>query len=184
MRQIDREHLGELARRAMLITIAVLFVGTSVVGGIYFLWAATRSPTEDTTQTDSCPFDANQPASTLPAPEAFKPQGDVTQLSVTDLREGTGVLAEPGDCLTVKYHGSLASNGEVFDENFTEPTAIKFKLASGQVIPGWDEGLIGMKVGGERRLVIPSELAYGSQGQGPIPAGADLVFHVALLAVE
>ena len=84
----------------------------------------------------------------------------------------------------MKYYGTLASDGTLFDENYTKDTSFSFKLGAGQVIQGWDKGLLGMKVGGERRLVIPSELAYGESGQGAIPANADLVFVVKLLRIQ
>ena len=70
----------------------------------------------------------------------------------------------------MKYYGTLASDGTMFDENFTKKTLFQFQLGQGQVIPGWDQGLVGMKVGETRRLVIPSSLAYGPQAQGSIPA--------------
>jgi FKBP-type peptidyl-prolyl cis-trans isomerase len=97
---------------------------------------------------------------------------------------GNGAVAKNGDCLVVKYYGTLASNGVKFDENFTQPTAFAFTLGQGQVIQGWDQGLVGMKVGGERRLVIPANLAYGSTGSGAIPANAALVFDVRLLKIK
>ena len=84
----------------------------------------------------------------------------------------------------MKYYGTLAADGTLFDENFTKDTAFTFALGSGQVIQGWDKGLEGVKVGGTRRLVIPSNLAYGEAGQGAIPANADLVFVVKLLRIQ
>ena len=116
-------------------------------------------------------------------PEAFKPDGDVTKLESTDVTPGKGQAAKAGDCVFVKYNGTLATSGDKFDGNFDSANALKFSVGKGQVIKGWDQGLIGMKVGGERRLVIPSDLAYGSTGQGSIPANADLVFVVKLLKI-
>ncbi len=120
----------------------------------------------------------------LVAPEVFKPEGDVTELQSTDLTPGTGEAAKAGDTLVMKYYGTLAADGTLFDENFTKDTAFTFALGSGQVIQGWDKGLEGVKVGGTRRLVIPSNLAYGEAGQGAIPANADLVFVVKLLRIQ
>jgi peptidylprolyl isomerase len=84
----------------------------------------------------------------------------------------------------MKYYGTLASSGKVFDENYDKSTALQLQLGKGQVIPGWDQGLVGMKAGGVRRLVIPAELAYGATGQGDIPANATLVFLVKLVAIK
>jgi len=76
------------------------------------------------------------------------------------------------------------STGAKFDENFTQPTGFEFIVGNGNVIPGWDQGLLGMKAGGTRRLVIPSQLAYGSTGSGStIPPNSDLVFVVKLLRI-
>lgn len=121
---------------------------------------------------------------TKPAPEGFKPGADVVQLQTTDLTVGNGDEVKPGDCLVVKYHGTLAADGTKFDGNYEEPKALQFTFGQGNVIKGWDEGIIGMKVGGERRLVIPSDLGYGEQGAGQIPANADLVFVVELLEIK
>jgi FKBP-type peptidyl-prolyl cis-trans isomerase len=85
----------------------------------------------------------------------------------------------------VKYYGTLASNGTKFDENFTDATAFAFKLGQGQVIEGWDKGMVGLKAGGTRRLVIPAAQAYGSQSpSAAIPANSDLVFVVKLLRIQ
>jgi FKBP-type peptidyl-prolyl cis-trans isomerase len=117
-------------------------------------------------------------------PEVYKPTGAVKTLEKTDLVTGTGKAIKSGDCLQVKYYGTLASNGTVFDENFDKATAFQFQIGQSQVIPGWDQGLIGAKTGGTRRLVIPSALAYGSQSNGTIPANSNLVFTVKILAVK
>ncbi len=123
--------------------------------------------------------------STLSAPEPYVPSGTVSGLQATDLVAGTGVAAKAGDCLVVKYYGMLASNGQRFDDNFSNTSGFAFLVGQGQVIQGWDQGLIGMKVGGTRRLVIPASLAYGSQSPSPsIPANSDLVFVVKLLRIQ
>ncbi|QQS19252.1 FKBP-type peptidyl-prolyl cis-trans isomerase [Candidatus Saccharibacteria bacterium] len=133
---------------------------------------------------DDKPTQIAQKEEILPAPEVFKPEADVTELQTTDLTEGSGVQAKSGDTLVMKYYGTLASDGTMFDENYTKDTSFSFKLGGGQVIQGWDQGLVGMKVGGERRLVIPSTLAYGEAGQGAIPANSDLVFVVKLIRIQ
>lgn len=125
------------------------------------------------------------PANKSPLPSTYKPSGTVTALQTTDLTVGSGKTAKAGDCLQVQYYGTLASNGTVFDEDFDKGTALQFPLGEGQVIKGWDEGVVGMKVGGTRRLVIPAALAYGSQSpSSAIPPNSALVFVVKLLAIK
>jgi FKBP-type peptidyl-prolyl cis-trans isomerase len=104
------------------------------------------------------------------------------QVKIEDLVIGTGAEAKVGSTLTVNYTGTL-ENGTVFDASYGKQP-FSFPLGAGQVIPGWDKGLAGMKVGGQRRLTIPSELGYGEQGQGAIPPNATLIFEVELLAVK
>jgi FKBP-type peptidyl-prolyl cis-trans isomerase len=102
-------------------------------------------------------------------------------LVVQDEIVGTGATAQPGDTLTVDYTGKLA-DGTVFDTSVGRQP-IQFVLGTGQVIPGWDQGLMGMQEGGKRILIIPPNLAYGDQGIGPIPPNATLTFEVTLVKV-
>ncbi len=103
-------------------------------------------------------------------------------LFVQDLVVGTGAEAVAGRVIRVTYTGWLIS-GSRFDTN-VGGAAFSFTLGTQQVIAGWDQGVLGMKVGGKRKLVIGSALGYGNQGQGPIPANATLVFDVELLGVQ
>lgn len=107
------------------------------------------------------------------------------QLQITDTVVGTGEEAATGDTVTVNYVGSL-TDGTVFDASANYGTSgFTFGLGAGQVIRGWDEGIVGMKVGGKRRLVIPAALAYGDRAVGnKIPANSTLVFEVELLSVK
>lgn len=104
-------------------------------------------------------------------------------LYVQDVVEGEGARADSGDVVTVHYVGRLP-NGNTFDSSRERDQPFEFALGYGRVIPGWDQGVVGMKVGGQRRLVIPPGLAYGASGTGPIPGNATLVFDVELLDVE
>ena len=113
----------------------------------------------------------------------------VTALKITDTLVGTGAETATGKELTARYTGWLYDNrvattqkGTQFDSNTT--TGHKFKLGAGEVIPGWDQGFGGMKVGGKRTLLIPASLGYGSAGRGAIPPGAALIFEVELIAVQ
>ncbi len=162
---------------ASALTIAVVYDMVTNKG-------TTTTPTTPTT-TASCSIDGSVVTSEiLPAPEIYKPSGTVSSLDATDLQVGTGATATKGSCLQMKYYGTLASDGTMFDQNYTKPTLLQFQLGAGQVIPGWDQGLVGMKVGGTRRVVIPASLAYGAQGSGSVPANAALVFVVKLVSIK
>lgn len=115
----------------------------------------------------------------------------VASLEVTDVVAGTGAAAVPGSRVTVHYSGWLydharpAQKGRAFDSSRDGGKPFSFELGRGQVIDGWDQGVAGMRVGGQRRLVIPADLAYGASGAGGvIPPGATLVFDVELLDVQ
>ena len=107
-----------------------------------------------------------------------------SQLVVKDLKEGDGAEAKAGDQVSVQYVGVLYDGGEEFDSSWERGQPFPFQLGSGQVIPGWDQGVEGMKVGGRRELIIPPDLAYGPTGQPPsIPPNATLVFVIDLVSV-
>ncbi len=132
---------------------------------------------------------AAAPATTLPAAIAKEPTVTVppgplpTTLQVKDLVVGTGPAAKVGDTLTVNYVGVSATTKKVFDSSWSRGTPFTFTLG-GQVIPGWNQGLVGMRVGGRRQLIIPPQLAYGAQGAGGvIPPNDTLIFVVDLIAI-
>ena len=118
-------------------------------------------------------------------PEVDFPGGQPpADLQITDIREGNGAEAKAGDTVSVHYVGVAWSNGEEFDSSWNRGTPLSFQLGAGQVIPGWDNGVQGMKVGGRRQLVIPAHLAYGDQGAGGVIApGETLVFVCDLVGV-
>ncbi len=128
---------------------------------------------------------ATEATTTQPTSTTTTPIGNATQLQVTDEIIGTGATAEDGDSVTVNYVGSL-TDGTVFDASANHgTTGFTFNLGAGQVIKGWDEGIVGMKVGGKRKLIIPASLAYGDQAIGNvIPANSTLIFEVELLKVQ
>lgn len=119
---------------------------------------------------------------TQPTSTAMNDASD--SLQVTDETVGTGKTAEAGDTVTVNYVGTLA-DGTVFDASANHGTSgFSFALGAGQVIPGWDQGVAGMKEGGKRKLVIPPSLAYGASGAGGvIPPNATLTFEIELVKV-
>jgi len=106
-----------------------------------------------------------------------------TGLGIVDLKQGDGEEAVVGAKIAVHYVGKL-EDGRVFDSSRERDRPFRFVVGDEMVIPGWDEGVVGMQVGGLRRLVIPPHLAYGERGQGVIPGGAILEFEIELLEVE
>ncbi len=125
---------------------------------------------------------ATSMAKSVPAPAG-------AHLQITDTKLGAGDVATPGRSVTVHYTGWLYQNGArgtKFDSSVDRGTPFTFRLGAGQVIPGWDQGVAGMKVGGKRTLIIPPALGYGTEGAGNglIPPGATLIFDVQLLQVN
>lgn len=111
-------------------------------------------------------------------PEVDFPGGDPpSDLEITDIWEGTGPVASPGQRVTVHYVGVAFSTGEQFDASWDRGEPLAFQLGAGKVIAGWDQGVAGMKVGGRRQLIIPPHLAYGDRGAGSaIAPGETLIF--------
>ena len=118
-------------------------------------------------------------------PEIVVPKGALPKELVTeDVKVGTGATATKGKKIRVHYVGVSMLNGRQFDSSWDTGEPFELTLGDGEVIPGWDQGIEGMKVGGRRQLVIPPDLAYGEQGQAPIGPNETLFFVVDLLAVE
>ena len=116
--------------------------------------------------------------------EATKERMTPSGLKITDLVEGTGTEAQSGNTVSVNYRGTLTS-GQEFDSSYRRNQAFTFPLGGGRVIRGWDEGVVGMKEGGKRRLVIPPDLAYGSRGAGGvIGPNETLIFEIELVKVQ
>ena len=118
------------------------------------------------------------------------PTSPTTSVAVTDLRVGTGSEASSGKLLTVHYTGWLFDSSKIdekglqFETSRSNADGFPFTLGAGQVIAGWDQGLVGMRAGGLRRLVIPPSLAYGTARNGSIPPNATLVFEIELITVQ
>ena len=128
-------------------------------------------------------------ATTAATPEAPVADSSAQELQKIDSVDGTGKVATAGQTVTVNYTGWLLApsapqqHGTQFDSSIgREP--FSFRLGSGGVIAGWDQGVEGMKVGGKRTLIIPAKLGYGADGAGPIPPNANLIFDVELLDVK
>jgi FKBP-type peptidyl-prolyl cis-trans isomerase len=105
------------------------------------------------------------------------------KFKIEDIKVGDGAEAHSGDYVTIHYTGTL-ENGKTFDSSLDRGTPFKCRIGVGEVIDGWDMGVIGMKVGSKRKLTIPPELAYGERGIGEIPPNSTLIFTVELLDVE
>lgn len=123
-------------------------------------------------------------------PSAVPPPRPVSSLEILELQPGTGAAIAAGQQAVVQYTGWLYEasahdkKGQQFDSSLTSGQPFRFVIGSGQVIKGWDQGVLGMKVGGQRRLTVPPDLAYGEGGAGPIPPGATLIFDVNLIGIE
>tara|TARA_B100000508_G_scaffold120126_1_gene101099 strand:- start:15306 stop:15830 length:525 start_codon:yes stop_codon:yes gene_type:complete len=106
-----------------------------------------------------------------------------SSMVIDDIKIGTGNLVQKGDTVSVHYVGSFP-DGREFDSSKKRGLPFEFKVGAGQVIEGWEKGLVGMQVGGERVLVIPPEMGYGANGIGPIPGNATLNFTIELLEIK
>lgn len=172
-------------------TLAAGCSATSSTSAASSASAAGSSPSTGSSASGSSPSTGSSSSTTLPAAIAKEPTITVppqplpTTLQVKDLVVGSGPPAKAGDTLTVNYVGASAATGKVFDASWTDGHGpFTFTLGAGQVIPGWDQGLVGMRAGGRRQLIIPPNLAYGAQGNGPIPPNDTLVFVVDLIKIS
>ncbi|MCP4806001.1 MAG: FKBP-type peptidyl-prolyl cis-trans isomerase [Proteobacteria bacterium] len=104
-------------------------------------------------------------------------------MRITEVRVGTGKTAEPGHAVTVHY-SLMLGDGTLVDSSYSRGTPFTFDLGAGQVIAGWDIGVVGMQEGGRRQLMVPPELGYGIKGAGPIPGYATLLFDIELVEVD
>lgn len=176
--------MARVRDRIIALVLAGVFFITSVGIGLLVVWQSVTGNDEennvvdDTNQVDQ----SNQLAGTQL--ENFIPVENVTELQITDITPGTGAEAAADSMVTVDYTGAVAATGVIFQSSLDSGQQATFSLD--QVIPGWKEGMIGMKQGGVRRMVIPADKAYADsppEGSG-IPANAALVFDVTLHEVS
>lgn len=161
--------------RISAIIVAGLLI-VLVAGGAFYLKNRAEKESTQASQTQSQP--QSKPAAQT------NMENSVNTLQSTDEIVGTGDEAVTGKTVSVNYLGTL-QDGTKFDSSYDRNQPFDFQLGGGQVIKGWDQGVVGMKVGGKRKLVIPADLAYGSQSPSPkIPANSTLVFEIELLAVK
>jgi hypothetical protein len=161
--------------------LAILVVAVLAATGC----STTAPPAAPQTAPVTPPPAATPPAAQTPPdmPANVVPKGSVKTLIVKDVVKGTGPAVKKGDSVTVNYTGWL-TNGTMFDSSIGRQP-FPFVVGAGNVIAGWDNGLVGMQVGGKRILVIPPAMGYGAQGAAPvIPPNAVLVFEVDLLTIN
>jgi peptidylprolyl isomerase len=166
---------------ALILTAALALAAAGCGSSNDKTTSTSSSSTAETTDTAAAPTSAKP----RPKPKVKVPAGKAPKkLVIKDLIPGTGQAAKAGDPITVNYIGVNFADGKPFDNSYDRGQPFPFQLGGGQVIPGWDRGLVGMKVGGRRELVIPPSLAYGPQGQPPvIKPNETLVFIVDLLSI-
>jgi len=160
----------------MIAVIGIIMVA-GTLGTYFFIILQQKDPISAEAQLP----DQQQSKQTVD-PTAYRVEGNVVELKTEDIRAGDGAEVKPGDTVQVNYKGTIAQTGVKFDSSYDKGEPATFGLDG--VIAGWQEGMAGMKVGGKRRLIIPSDKAYGSQAiPGILPANSDLVFEVELLSV-
>lgn len=143
------------------IIITIIVISAVFYGGNYYIKKMDLTSSSQTTQQENAP----------------KPKIEI-------LQEGSGAAAKDGDNVSVHYTGTL-ENGEKFDSSLDRGQPFQFTLGVGQVIKGWDEGIVGMKTGEKRKLTIPPELGYGTKGvSGKIPPNSTLIFEVEMLKIN
>jgi FKBP-type peptidyl-prolyl cis-trans isomerase len=165
--------------------VTIFLVALAVGGGIYTLSTRSQNESQVLTNPSLDSVSGSNTGSTTGQTASDSPKLDtVEELKIEDIKTGTGAEAKAGNSVTVHYTGTL-TDGTKFDSSLDRSEPFTFNLGAGDVIAGWDQGVAGMKVGGKRKLTIPSSMAYGDSGvPGAIPGGATLVFDVELLKVE
>ena len=151
-----------------------------------FVLSACQPRTSDVVSldTENQPTQGTQTIQTTQGAEMPDYRGDITELKIEDTVVGTGQEVKAGDTILVHYTGTLI-DGTVFDSSKRRGEPISFGIGIGQVIQGWDQGIVGMKEGGTRVLRIPPEMGYGARGAGAaIPPNASLIFEVELIEIQ
>jgi peptidylprolyl isomerase len=169
--------------------IAVLILSAAIVQGVAQTTAAPQAPAHPTRTRHATgaakPAPGNGPKLPPNVPPVQGTWETAYALRYIDIKPGDGPVAEPNQFYTVHYTGWLASDGTKFDASVDRGEPITFFQGAHRVIPGWDTGFSGMRVGGKRRLFIPYQLAYGEQGRPPvIPPKSDLIFDMELISVS
>ncbi|MBI1984709.1 MAG: FKBP-type peptidyl-prolyl cis-trans isomerase [Candidatus Wildermuthbacteria bacterium] len=155
-------------------TIGLFVAG--ILGGIFYITVLNKSSEQEQNSASNAPVTENKETNNQPAME--------NTLKIEDIKIGEGTEAKAGNTVLVNYIGTL-TDGTKFDSSYDRGLPLSFVLGQGQVIAGWDQGILGMKIGGKRKLTIPPSLAYGEAGAGGvIPPNATLIFEVELVEVN
>ncbi len=159
-------------------------IGSQIIAVVIALFSWVISQGQPRPTTTSARPSVGRLCANVPAAAKGYTNQNVIKLVVKDFRVGSGAKALVDKNIVVNYVGRLA-NGTQFDSSCTREERFEFGLGRGQVILGWDQGILGMRVGGIRRLIIPAKLGYGAAGAGAvIPPNATLIFDVELMAVK
>lgn len=172
-------------QRVFALILAVLFLATSVAAGLGVIWQIRKDNQQAKTANNDSGNTQTGQEGTLEGTKLanFTPIEKVDALQITDTKVGDGEEVKTGATVTAHYTGALAKDGTIFQSSHDGGQPIEFSLNG--VIPGWTEGVPGMKVGGMRRLIIPADKAYGANSPSPnIPANSDLVFDIEITAVK
>ncbi len=148
-------------------TFAVLVIAGSLALGIFAYFI----------------FGLNQRVDQKMVPPTEPTLAQAEKLKIEDIQAGTGQEVKSGDNIVIHYKGTL-TDGTKFDSSYDRGQPFETQIGVGQVIKGWDEGVIGMKVGGKRKLTIPPSLGYGEQAMGSIPPNSTLIFEVELVGIK
>ncbi len=175
--------MAKMHQRVFALVFAVLFLATAVAGGAVVVWQIKKD--NDAAKTTNQQTEQSKEAKLQGTPlQGFTPVNKVEKVQVIDLKTGTGDEVKAGATVTAHYTGATAKDGIIFQSSHDTGQPAEFPLSN--VIPGWQQGVPGMKAGGVRRLLIPAALAYAAtppQGSG-IPPNADLVFDIELISVK
>ena len=191
--QATSSHPGSRRRLAPLLSALALLALVAVIAGCGSSGESSTITVGNENTADNSLIKAGDPqVPTTPTsgPLATKPTVEPgkgpkpTKLETKDIITGTGAEAKNGSAIYVNYVGALWSNGKEFDSSWKRDEPFQFTIGTGQVIAGWEKGVVGMKVGGRRELKIPPELGYGKQGSSNIPPNEALIFVVDLLKVN
>lgn len=178
-------------QRAVIIAMVVAFFISSFALSGFVIWSLIKSNNDQSSQTEQNQPKENQLQGTKL--ENFKPVDSVDKLKIIDIKEGKGETVKKGDTITAHYTGALAKTGVIFQssyDNSGQPFSAVVQVATSEnggsgLIAGWVEGIPGMKPGGKRRLIIPSDLAYGQTGYPPtIGPNEPLVFDIDLVSID
>jgi peptidylprolyl isomerase len=166
----------------MRTAIVVIVIILLLIGGVWLLFGTSKKA-DNTSSANTSSAKTSNPTITMKEP-ALSTNTTPDGLKIEVIKKGSGPQVKSGDTVSIDYIGEL-QDGSVFDSSYKRGTPFETQIGVGQVIKGWDEGVVGMQVGEERRLTIPPELGYGATGAGSsIPPNATLLFDVTLRGIK